>query len=94
MSTKIFNENFHGSFFIVAKKLETAQISINKGLNGQTVVHFSLIKINKLLIHTTALMNAKEYLLYDSICRKFQNKENKSVVLEIKAMVASGDGGD
>lgn len=71
MSTKIFNENFHGSFFIVAKKLETAQISINKGLNGQTVVHFSSIKINKLLIHTTALMNLKKFILKEkSQCQR------------------------
>ena len=42
MSTKTVNENGHGIFLHNSQKLETAQMAINRRMNRQTVVYFSI----------------------------------------------------
>lgn len=62
MSTKTLDENVHGSFLYNSPKLETAQMSINRRMNRQTMVYYSSRKINKLLIHATTSMNLKNIM--------------------------------
>lgn len=71
MKTYIYTETYTGMFidtlFIIAKKMETAQISINWWINNMKYIHvreyYSAMKRNEVLTHITMWMNLESIIL-------------------------------